>query len=381
MVDKKQLTVIGAGVVLGGLALYAMSRKPKTSNTPTEDYQGYQPAPDTAAITNVTSPKSNNTAPQIEVNINYTKSPEVIRGWKMNRYLRFAVNFTIQNRGREAQSIEIKDIALKYKNTTIVKLPNIIKGYVPGGAISELQSVTFEPYLTDLENAGVDKFSAFRSYGDKALEIASKLSVSANLEANLASMQINLDLEKIALNGLGLVAKTKRVISPKKEYLHLISGIGSLENTNPIITTDGDIDRTLREMSKIVKKYKGDTTKLAKALKGNTLNQTLKNIFDFVYRYIQYIPDHRYTEQLRRPLRTLHDQKGDCDCYSILIASILENLGIDYRFRVTAYSDPSRFQHVYIIVPTKNGRYYTVDPVLDNYNEEKDYSNKKDYKA
>lgn len=381
MVDKKQLTVIGAGVVLGGLALYAMSRKPKTSNTPTEDYQGYQPAPDTAAITNVTSPKSNTTAPQIEVNINYTKSPEVIRGLRLNRYLRISVNFTVQNRGTEGQSIEIKNITLKHKNTTIVKLPNIIKGYVPGGAISELQSVTFEPYLTDLENAGVDKFSAFKSYGDKALEIASKLSISANLEANLANMQVNIDLHKIALNGLGLVAKSKRVISPKKDYLHLISGIGSLENTNPIITTDGDVDRTLKEMSKIVKKYKGDTAKLAKALKGNTLNQTLKNIFDFVYKYIQYIPDHRYTEQLRRPLRTLHDQKGDCDCYSILIASILENLGIDYRFRVTAYSDPDRFQHVYIIVPTKNGRYYTVDPVLDNYNEEKDYSNKKDYKA
>lgn len=376
MVDKKQLTVIGAGVVLGGLALYAMTRKPKALNTP----ENYQSESNTASITAVNFQNSKAEAPQIEVNINYSKAPEIV-GISKFRRLRFTVTFTVQNKGSEGQSIEIKNITLNYKNTPIVKLPNTIKGYVPAGAISELNSVTFEPSLTDLENAKVGEFSAWKSYGDQSIEIASKLSIKATLEANLTTMALTLDLQKIALNGLGLVAKAKRVISPKKDYLHLIDSIGSLENTNPIIVNDGDVDRTLHEMSKIVKKYKGDTRNLAKALKANTLNQTLKNIFDFVYKYIQYIPDHKYTEQLRRPLRTLHDQKGDCDCYSILIATILENLGIDYRFRVTAYSDPNRFQHVYIIVPTKNGKYYTVDPVLDNYNEEKNYSNKKDYKA
>ena len=67
-------------------------------------------------------------------------------------------------------------------------------------------------------------------------------------------------------------------------------------------------------------------------------------------------------EQVRRPLRTLYDQKGDCDCFATLIGSILENLGIKYKFRVAAYQ--RGWQHDYVIVPYENG-YYTVDPVLD----------------
>ena len=71
-------------------------------------------------------------------------------------------------------------------------------------------------------------------------------------------------------------------------------------------------------------------------------------------------------EQVRRPLRTLYDQKGDCDCYATLIGAMLKNMGIDFRFRIAAYS-AGRYQHVYVVVPSNDSPtgYYVVDPVLD----------------
>lgn len=184
----------------------------------------------------------------------------------------------------------------------------------------------------------------------------------------------------VPMKGLGLVAQSKRKIRSKREYAHLIAPLGNLDRTDPILLSDGYVPETLDFMKQIVREHHTDTKELAKTLKGNSLKETLQNIFDFVFTYIEYELDSRTAEQLRRPLRTLHDQKGDCDCYSILIGSILYNLNIPFTFRVTAYSDPNRFQHVYVIVPKPEGGYYTVDPVLDRFNEEKAYSNKQDYK-
>jgi len=179
---------------------------------------------------------------------------------------------------------------------------------------------------------------------------------------------------------LGLTAAANRPIRPKSEYLHLIEPLGALDRTDPVINRDGDTDETVGYMIDIVREYSGETSRLARTLKGKNLWDTLSRVWGFVFRYIKYEPDDVLFEQLRRPLRTLHDQKGDCDCYSILIGSILHNLGIPFHFRVTAYDDPNRFQHVYVIVPKPGGGYYTVDPVVDAFDYEKPFSNHKDYK-
>lgn len=116
-------------------------------------------------------------------------------------------------------------------------------------------------------------------------------------------------------------------------------------------------------MREVAERYKSDTATLAQRLNKDGLKETLQNIWNFVYTYIQYVPDSRVREQVRRPLRTLYDQQGDCDCYATLIASMLINLNIPYHFRIAAYS-AGRYQHVYVVVP-HDGGYYVVDPVLD----------------
>ncbi len=177
---------------------------------------------------------------------------------------------------------------------------------------------------------------------------------------------------------LGLVADHKRAIKDGSEYdKYFPASSGSYD----IITKDGNVQRTVSEMDKLCRATQADTKGIAPLLKGKTFPETLKNVFNFYYTHVQYKLDKEGTEELRRPRRTWADRKTgvDCDCFSIAVASTLLNLGIDCKFRITKYS--AGWQHVYVIVPLPqdSGRYYTIDCVLNSFNEEKTYSDKFDH--
>lgn len=141
---------------------------------------------------------------------------------------------------------------------------------------------------------------------------------------------------------------------------------------------DGNVKDTVSVMQNVVLQYLTDTARVAPKLKGATLEETCRNIWNFVYWHIQYHLDTPGREELRRPARSWHDRvRGvDCDCYSIFISSILTHLGINHAFRVTKYSGD--WQHVYVIVPNRNG-HYTIDCVTHHFDYEKPYTDKMDY--
>ena len=187
------------------------------------------------------------------------------------------------------------------------------------------------------------------------------------------------------LNGLGLVAKTKRQIKPGTQYNLYFP---RPENRDPIINKDGSVIDTVDYCEKIVRSTLNDTKKIAPKFKFATLEQTCSVLFKFIYDHIQYEEDKPGVEQLRRPARTWDDRKGDCDCMSIFASSILTNLGIPHSFRIVKMYGRSWFQHIYVIVPKKgatdmNNRnnYIVIDAVLDNFNQEAPKINyKKDFK-
>ena len=59
-----------------------------------------------------------------------------------------------------------------------------------------------------------------------------------------------------------------------------------------------------------IQKYKSDTAKLAPILKGKSLEETLRNNWNFVYNHIQYKLDTPGIEELRRPARTWAERKS-----------------------------------------------------------------------
>ncbi|MBI4946305.1 MAG: hypothetical protein HY840_07885 [Bacteroidetes bacterium] len=178
------------------------------------------------------------------------------------------------------------------------------------------------------------------------------------------------------MNTLGLIATKRRNIQSGLEYDHLFP-VAKMQDD--VVIRDGNVKDTVHLMADVVNKYIDDTKLIAPKLKGKNLEQTCRNIWDFVYDHIQYKLDQKGLEQLRRPARSWYDRISgvDCDCYSIFISSILANLGIPHKFRITKYEGD--WQHVYVAVPKSQGSHYLMDCVVDEFNYEKPYTEKFEY--
>ncbi len=177
-------------------------------------------------------------------------------------------------------------------------------------------------------------------------------------------------------DGLGLVSTEKRIIGSLYDYIDLIPLRSELRRNDKIITGTKDVtpEETAVFIRKVAKAFKSDTERLSWSLKRATVKDTVQCIWNFVAKYIKYVPDSDLNEQVRRPLRTLYDQEGDCDCYTTLIASICENLGLTYKIRIAEYANRGYFQHVYPIIEG-----YVCDVVIDACFKEKTPTRKLDF--
>ncbi|MCB0805381.1 MAG: hypothetical protein KDC05_06245 [Bacteroidales bacterium] len=178
---------------------------------------------------------------------------------------------------------------------------------------------------------------------------------------------------------LGLVASFQRQIKSGDQYDKLFPK----PDFSDTLLQEGNVNDTVFLMGEYIQKYKSDTAKLAPILKGKSLEETLRNNWNFVYNHIQYKLDTPGIEELRRPARTWAERKSgvDCDCYTIFLCTLLLNQGIEPVIRIVQIPPATSFHHVYPIVykNKKSGEYYTLDVVLDRFNYEKPFSKKRDY--
>lgn len=179
-------------------------------------------------------------------------------------------------------------------------------------------------------------------------------------------------------NGMGYVPDLKNKIKEYSAQYGKYFDLSKLQGTDPDLP-GGDTFDTLREMRKIVKQTLSDTKAIAKHLKRNTVTDTLKAVFTFANDSFNYRLDTPGIEQLRRPARSWKDRREgiDCDCFSILISSILTNLNIKHSFRKAKYNNSPNFSHVYVIAHNK-GKDYVLDPVYGKWNSEVQISGKFD---
>jgi transglutaminase-like putative cysteine protease len=85
-----------------------------------------------------------------------------------------------------------------------------------------------------------------------------------------------------------------------------------------------------------------------------------ETIFNYVQSTIRYTQDVNDVETLHPAQWVLANGYGDCDDFSILIASMLESVGHKCRFMAISFEGPEDFSHV--LVQTKIGdRWITVD--------------------
>ena len=86
----------------------------------------------------------------------------------------------------------------------------------------------------------------------------------------------------------GMVADRKRRLKDGREFDHLFPPPGIKDTT---IKKSANVEDTMKLIRTALPKTLWQTEKIAKVLKGRTLEETCSNIWHFVYQHIQYKRD------------------------------------------------------------------------------------------
>jgi hypothetical protein len=165
------------------------------------------------------------------------------------------------------------------------------------------------------------------------------------------------------------VESKKRHIQSGAEYEHYFS---KASGTNELIKRHSTLQDTVVFLPKAIQRIYYQAEEIAPLFRGQTKQETCRNIWNWVYAHIDYEKDDKGKEQIRSFRRSFWDRfRGvDCDDYTVFISCLLCCLGIKHILRVAKYTEDNGFQHIYPVVPLSNNNYITVDCVVDKFNYE-----------
>ncbi len=242
-------------------------------------------------------------------------------------------------------------------NTDISKLPDY------WNQRNEVFARTFEVYtFYKLKEQGMkNQFLAKSSYANERYP-----SIDLVLKASR-------HIDNIIKRGFNLMKRNKALSG-----LVTVSGYDGFRKT---LKKHADLEDTLNNMQRIALRDTPQVKELATSLQGNTVAETAQNIWNYLRANTRYKLDQNGIEELRTPVRSLVDgKKGitdpsfgiDCDDYTILISALLLNLNIRHEYRVTAYKEIGKFQHIYPVAFDSLGNHFVIDvvPEIPRFNYE-----------
>lgn len=178
-----------------------------------------------------------------------------------------------------------------------------------------------------------------------------------------------------------IVHRAFKVMKNSHQLNGISIGVEGYKGFRTTIKQSARLEDTLTNMKRIAKRDVSQVTELAKMLQGDTVQQSTKNIWNYLRANTRYKLDTHGIEELRTPARSLVDgKKGltdknygiDCDDYTILISALLLSMGIPHEYRITAYENKGQFQHIYPVAFDSTGREYVIDcvPEIPHFNYE-----------
>ena len=157
------------------------------------------------------------------------------------------------------------------------------------------------------------------------------------------------------------------------------------QNKQNVILENQNVSDIITGILNTHNKYAKQYDKIYKYFIGEDLEQTGRNIFDFLKAHVPYFIESNEFQYLKSPA-SIVCTKGDCKSYALFACGILDafrrnqnpDLEVSYRF---ASYDPNNKtpEHVFCVVK-EYGKEYWIDPVLDRFNQRKDpyfYKDKK----
>lgn len=160
----------------------------------------------------------------------------------------------------------------------------------------------------------------------------------------------------------------------------IAANVPAAENSNQTAELSTTIKHTVDKMQEIIASTLEQSRGFAQELKQHTAKASLRALFEYLLANFSYKDDAPGKEQLRTPARAFADRHTgiDCDCFTILICSVLTHWNIPYKIRVVGYKADKGFSHVYPVALI-NGEEIALDVVVKRYNYQKPFLFKHDF--
>ena len=155
----------------------------------------------------------------------------------------------------------------------------------------------------------------------------------------------------------------------KPDFINKINFIDG-NNDNIISVLESNFPRGVMEASNFAYKFKG-----------KNINETGKNIWNFLKNKINYSAD-GFNQKIVLPNRLMHyattNEPSDCKSFALFSNSILASLGYKVCFRYVSFNNNKTPTHTYSVAQDNFGNKIIVDGVWNKFNEEKQYTHKID---
>ena len=166
----------------------------------------------------------------------------------------------------------------------------------------------------------------------------------------------------------------------------LLQKLPAFTNIKKVVKVNQGVTDIINGILQTHELYKKDYDLISDYFLGNNLNDTGKNIWQFLKKNVKYYVESDHVQTLRSPSAILA-LPADCKSYSLFSMGILDSLrrkgelNADLAFRFAGY-DPytNHLEHVFVVINPDTNKEIWVDAVLNSYNLHKEPSNYKDKK-
>jgi len=157
------------------------------------------------------------------------------------------------------------------------------------------------------------------------------------------------------------------------------------QNKQSVILENQNVSDIITGILNTHNKYAKQYDKIYRYFIAEDLEQTGRNIFDFLKAHVPYFIESNEFQYLKSPA-SIVSTKGDCKSFALFSCGILdafrrnENPDLEVSYRFASYDPYNKTpEHVFCVVK-EYGKEYWIDPVLDRFNQRKEpyfYKDKK----
>lgn len=149
---------------------------------------------------------------------------------------------------------------------------------------------------------------------------------------------------------------------------------------NTLLKKNGKTSDIVDAVMTVYKKDYEQVNDLAKTFETNNIEETCRNIFDYVVDHVQYREDESGVQWVKNPARLIAEGTGDCKSMAIFSAACLRCLNIPHVFRFVSFNGNKEVTHVYVVAFDEQGKEIIIDPVVRpiQFNKEEKYTYKSD---